>query len=70
MQLTTAYEYPLDAETLKLLVVGKALPFFHSVRMKIRRTNVIMEKNNPIGQEVEIKVNNLWYNNLHIIFFR
>lgn len=35
---------------------GKALPFFHSVRLKIRRTNIIMDKNTPIGQEVEIKV--------------
>lgn len=35
---------------------GKTLPFFHSVRLRIRRTNIIMDKQQPIGQEVEIKV--------------
>ncbi len=35
---------------------GKTLPFFHSVRLRIRRTNIVMDKGIPIGQEVEIKV--------------
>ena len=35
---------------------GKTLPFFHSVRIKVRKTAPIVEKEVSIGQEVEYKI--------------
>jgi len=35
---------------------GKALPYFASVRLKLRKKDVIMDGTTPIGQSVEIKV--------------
>lgn len=36
--------------------MGKALPFFHSVRIKVRKTAPIVEKEVSVGQEVEYKI--------------
>lgn len=35
---------------------GKTLPFFHSVRIKVRKTAPILQKEIAIGQEVEYKI--------------
>ena len=35
---------------------GKALPYFCSVRLKMRKTGVIMDGDTPVGQNVEIKI--------------
>lgn len=35
---------------------GKTLPFFQSVRIKVRKTGPILEKEIPIGQNIELKI--------------
>ncbi len=35
---------------------GKTLPFFHSVRIRVRKTGPILQKEIPIGQEVEYRI--------------
>lgn len=35
---------------------GRALPFFHSTRIKIKKINVIMVKDKPVGQVVKYEV--------------
>lgn len=35
---------------------GKALPYFHSVRIRVRKTAPIVDKETSIGQEIECKI--------------